>query len=136
MHTTNYFNTFILVAEDCTVKQAIVPEMRKGVKTIPLLQFELIIGNPYGFTSDDIIFRVHAIRKGMDPLDPVTRDDFFSKGQPCLRCSSLGKRYGWGIHCNGEGKVALVPLNTDEYNAKAKDGDIIQVRAMRNSRKN
>ncbi len=27
---------------------------------------------------------------------------FFSKGQPCLRASDLGKKYGWGIHSDSE----------------------------------
>ncbi|WP_342481620.1 DUF6157 family protein [Paenibacillus sp. FSL L8-0340] len=31
----------------------------------------------------------------------------FSKSNPCLRASMLSKRYGWGMHFNDEGKIAL-----------------------------
>lgn len=135
MHTTNYYNTFIEVAEDCPAKEAEVPKMRGGKKSVPVLQYEMIVENPYRFTSDDVVFRVHAIRKGLDPDDKREREIFFSKGQPCLRCSSLGKRYGWGIHSDENGKVALYARESDAYTDLIKNKQLNLVMAMRNSRK-
>ncbi|WP_298711512.1 DUF6157 family protein [Micrococcus sp. 2A] len=40
------------------------------------------------------------------------REAFFAKSQACLRASPLGKRHGWGLHHDAEGRVALVPLGS------------------------
>ena len=56
METTNYYNTLIEVAEDCPIEHAEVPQERGGKKTIALMQYEMIAGNPYKYTSDDVIF--------------------------------------------------------------------------------
>jgi hypothetical protein len=47
MHTTNYINTFIQIAEDCPVTTAEVPPLKGDEKTIANLHFEMIIDNPY-----------------------------------------------------------------------------------------
>ncbi len=66
---------------------------------------------------------------------------FFSKGQPCLRASDLGKKYGWGIHSDGEGRVALFAVGSPEYRqleqgrAVAGGGTVKVVTAMRSSRR-
>lgn len=134
MKTTNYYNTFIEVAEDCPVEAAKVPPLRGNKKTIARMQYEMISAHPYQFTSDDVIFRVHAERKGLSQSQEE-REKFFSKGRACLRSSPLGKRYGWGIHSNEEGKIALVALESNEYQKLADDRDLAHTRAMRSSRR-
>lgn len=136
MHTTNYFNAFIEVAEDCPVKAAEIPPQKKEEKTVASLQFELVIDNPYKFTSDDLLFRVHATRNkinGKAALD-AEREKFFSKGQACLRASPLTKRYGWGVHSDEKGRVALYPMESAEYKKLSKDKSLEHVRAMRSKR--
>ena len=59
MHTTNYNNTFIEVAEDCPVEESDFPSLRKK-KSAVRIQYALISEHPYEFTSDDVIFAVHA----------------------------------------------------------------------------
>jgi hypothetical protein len=136
IHTTNYTNTFIEVAEDCPVKMAEIPPV-KTEKTVANLQFEMIIDNPYQFTSDDVIFHVHALRNGITGKQILKdeREKFFSKGQPCLRSSPLTKRYGWGVHFNAEGKVAIYPAESPEYKKLRKDPSLVHVKAMRSKRK-
>ena len=63
------------------------------------------------------------------------RELFFSKGQPCLRASALTKRYGWGIHYNQEGKIALVPVESPEYKKLLEDPATTKYKAMRSSKK-
>jgi hypothetical protein len=58
IHTTNYYNTFIEVAEDCPALSAEIPPQKGEAKTVANLQFELIAENPYTFTSDEVIFKV------------------------------------------------------------------------------
>jgi hypothetical protein len=41
--------------------------------------------------------------------------ELFQKGHPCMRASALTKRYGWGAHYNQHGKIALYPMESEEY---------------------
>jgi hypothetical protein len=135
MHTANYAETLIEVAEDCPVTAAVAPPVRDGKKSVANLQYELISQAHYRYTSDDVIFTVHAERAGIPDKDQAAeRERFFSNGQPCLRSSPLPKRYGWGIHNDAEGRVALVPVESDEYRRLAADPDTRHLRAMRSKR--
>ncbi len=62
--------------------------------------------------------------------------EFFSISIPsaCLRASSLAKRFGWGIHADAEGRVAIYAVDSKRYQAFARDPAIAQVRAMRSKR--
>jgi hypothetical protein len=64
----------------------------------------------------------------------LARDEFFSKGQACMRASGLGKRFGWGVHADAEGRVAIYAVGSKRYQALAKDSGLKQVRAMRSKR--
>ncbi|MDF2189126.1 DUF6157 family protein [Paraflavitalea sp. CAU 1676] len=135
VHTTNYHNTFIEIADDCPVRIGEVPPQKGDSKTVANHQFDLIAHNPYKYTSDDILFQVYAIKNNIDRLEqPAARAAFFSKGQPCLRSSPLSKRYGWGIHSDAEGKVALYAVDSPEYRQKLKDKTLQHVRAMRSKK--
>jgi hypothetical protein len=133
MHTTNYFNTFIQIAEDCPVTQAEVPPLKGADKTITNLQFEMIIDNPYKYTSDDVIFHAYAVKNKITgkTAQAEARAAFFSKGQACLRASPLTKRYGWGVHHNAEGKVAVYAVDSAEYKKMVKDKLLKQVKGMK-----
>jgi hypothetical protein len=134
-HTTNYHNTLIAVAEDCPATQAEVPPMKGGEKSVASLQFELLIDQPYRHTSDDVMFHCYAVKQGLSAQElPAARETFFSKGQPCLRASSLTKRYGWVVHSDAEGRVALYGMETQESKDFTADPGIKVVRAMRSKR--
>lgn len=134
MHSTNYFNTFIEIAEDCPVAAAEIPPLKGDNKSVANLQFEMILEHPYGYTSDDVVFSVYALKNGIDSGLEDARAVFFSKGQACLRASPLTKRYGWGIHHNAEGKVAAYPAGSEEYQRFLEDAGVKKVRAMRSKR--
>jgi Family of unknown function (DUF6157) len=57
-----------------------------------------------------------------------------SKGHPHLRVSTLAKRYGWGIHNNAEGKIALVAVESPQYKQLLNDPRITKIRAFRSNR--
>ncbi|GAL84839.1 hypothetical protein MYP_2067 [Sporocytophaga myxococcoides] len=136
VHTTNYINTFIEVADDCPAETGEIPPVKKSEKTIAAILFELINENPYRYTSDEIIFKCFVIKNNIKESEiSKNREAFFSKGQACLRSSPLTKRYGYGIHFNGEGKIALYGLETEEYKKLSKDKNLRVVKAMR-SKKN
>ncbi len=134
-HTTNYTNTFIEVAEDCPVSHSQIPPEKKE-KTLANLQYERLIKNPYQYTSDDIIFECFAIKNDLSENEKEeARNLFFSKGQACLRSSPLAKRYGFGIHHNEEGKIALYPVESEEYQKFLQDSSVQKTKAMRSKRK-
>lgn len=132
-HTTNYTSTFIEVSDDCRAEHGEEPPIAENL-SIAALHYRLLSEEPYTRTSDDVLFETHALRKGIDPSDGAAREEFFSKGQPCLRSSPLGKRYGWGIHHDAQGRVALVSRDSEEYARLAADSALAHVKAMRSSR--
>lgn len=135
MGTTNYTNTFIAVAEDCPVAAAEVPPVPAKGPTVATMQFALLSENPYRFTSDDVVFGVYADRQGLEEhVREAARTEFFAKGQPCLRSSPMAKRYGWGFHHDAEGRVALVPVGSPEYEEFVTDDSLTVVKAMRSKR--
>ena len=73
----------------------------------------------------------HGIR---DEDVPAARAAFFAKGQPCLRSSALAKRYGWGIHSDEGGRVALYARESERYAQLAADPHVNHLKAMRNKR--
>ncbi|MCC6725915.1 MAG: hypothetical protein IT258_15510 [Saprospiraceae bacterium] len=133
MHTTNYFNTFIEIAEDCPIGAAEVPPQKGEAKSVANMQFELIAQNPYKYTADEVIFGIHALRNGLSNNE-AERAAFFSKGQACLRASPLAKRYAWGIHHDAEGRVAIFPAESEDYQRLAADPSLNHTKAMRSKR--
>ena len=135
MHTTNYFNTLIEIAEDCPATQGEMPPVKGNKKSVANLQFEMLHEHPYKYTSDDVLFAVFAQRNQI-PMEALAekREIFFSKGQPCFRASPLTKRYGWGVHSNDEGKIALFGMETEAYQDMLTNDAIAKRKAMRSSR--
>ncbi len=135
MHTTNYQNTLITPAEDTKAVHAVMPPLKQDKKTIANLQFDMIYNEPYKYTSDEVLFEIYMLRKGAEH-DPVAdeRKAFFSKGQPCLRTSALAKQYGWGIHHDAGGRVALVAMESEDFKALVADPGVKKVKAMKSSR--
>ncbi len=133
-HSTNYFDTFIEVAEDTKVNRGTKPPS-KNKKTIAEMQYEIIVKNPYKYTSDDIFFEVFANRKDLIESEyEEARKQFFSKGQPCFRASPLTKTYGFGVHNDNNGRVAIFGVETEEYQRFLKNGEIKKVKAMKSRR--
>lgn len=135
MKTTNYSNTFIEIAEDSNATEGEIPPARGKSKSVANLQYEMLHGHPYEFTSDDVLFAVHAERKEIPTAERAeAREIFFSKGQPCFRASPLTKRYGWGVHSDTEGKIAIYGVGSEEYERFVADESVAKKKAMRSKR--
>lgn len=136
LHTTNYIDTFIEVAEDTKAAHSTKPPSKGDKKTVAEMQYELIANNPYKYTSDDVLFQVFAERNDLTKAEhKKAREEFFSKGQACLRASPLTKTYGFGVHNDGDGKVALYGIETAKYQKFLSDAKVKKVKAMRTSKK-
>lgn len=142
MGTTNYFDTFITVAPDAVAEHGSIPPEKPESPSVAWRTWNMIESAPYAHTSDDVIFTVWADRRGIPDVERAAeREEFFSKGQPCLRSSDLGKRYGWGVHSDAEGRVALYGVETATYAALAAgealdddSSDVAVTAAMRSKR--
>lgn len=135
VHTTNYRNTFIGVSDDCPVKKAEIPPRKESKTTAANIQFDMISHNPYKYTSDDVLFAVYAQKNDISKKDfKKERDKFFSKGQPCFRSSPLPKRYGWGVHSDANGRIAIYAVESAEYKKFSNDKNIQTHKAMRSKR--
>jgi len=93
LHSTNYYNTLVEIAEDCPTDKGEMPPIKGEKKSVANLQFEMLYERPYEYTSDDVLFGVFAIRKEYEEGEmEEQRAHYFSKGQPCFRASPLTKR--------------------------------------------
>ena len=134
IHSTNYFDTFIEVAEDTKADCGTKPPTKEK-KTVAEMQYGMIVKNPYKYTSDDVFFQVFADRNDLTKAEyKQAREQFFSKGQPCFRASPLTKTYGFGIHSDSKGKVALFGMETDEYQKYSNAKSLKVIKAMKSSK--
>ena len=133
----NYYDTLIEIADDCPAIKGQVPQARGGggKKTKAVVEYELLVKHPYRYTEEDIAFEAYAVLQDIPKaIWPKERQKFLSKGHPHLRVSALPKRYGWGIHSDAEGRVALVPVGSAEYQRLAADPETGHLKAMRSKR--
>ncbi|MEJ7560762.1 MAG: DUF6157 family protein [Pedobacter sp.] len=134
VHSTNYYDTFIEVSQDSKATCGTKPPS-KANRTIAERQYDLITSQPYAFTSDEVFFKVFVEKNDLleQEITPA-RELFFSKGQPCFRASPLTKTYGFGIHCNAEGKVSIYGVETEEYQKLVENKSIKKLKAMRSGK--
>jgi Family of unknown function (DUF6157) len=128
MRTTNLPNSFIAIAEDCPVFMAEIPPAREP-KSIPQIEYEMLADQPYKYTSDDVLYAANGERRG------ITREDFFAKIQPDFRLSPLTKRYGWGVHSDENGKIAVYAVSSAEYEILVGNKTLTQLKANRSKRR-
>jgi hypothetical protein len=134
-HTTNYYNTFIEISEDCPATSGEIPPQKGDANTVANIQFDMLKDKPYQYNSDDVVFGAYAQKNDINASEmEKEKETFFSKGQPCLRSSPLTKRYGWGVHSNADGKIAIYAADSDEYKKLAADKSLKHVKAMRSKK--
>lgn len=130
-----YQNTFVRLAQDCPEARAVEPPLRGKTVPVHYLQLEILREAPYRYTYEELVVE-SELRRHSESKE--TRAEILkrvrAKPLPCLRCSALAKRYGWGFHFDEKGRVAVVPAGTAEYRRFENRGDFQQVYAMRTSK--
>ena len=135
----DYTETFIVCSDDCPAVEGEIPP---SAESIAGRTWQMIADQPYRYTSGDVIFTVYADRQDIPQQKrPTARREFYAKGRACLRSSDLGRRYGWGIHADSDGRLAVYGIGTSRYDALAegrgpKGAPVKVVKAMRRSRAN
>jgi len=132
----SYKDTFITTSEDSNVTSARAPVTRNEKPTIASIEYDLIKNNPYKFTQEEVQFQTYLIKNQVeeDNVDEL-RVQFFSKPKACFRASPLVKNYGWGMHYNNQGKVAIYEVESEIYNQLLNDDNITILKGMRSKRK-
>lgn len=130
---TGYVNTFITIAPDCPVREGLRPG---NAASVAGLQHDLLSAQPYALTGEELIFAVHLRHKGIgeDADLAAVRAALISKPHPCLRASMLPKRFGWGVHYDEAGRIAIYGAETDAYCRFVGRNDVKVIPAMRNRR--
>lgn len=126
--------TLIAVADDCPVQESVVPDARGEKRTIAQLDYEMLADAPHQGAQEDVLFatwlrRQDLAEQAQADVDSL-REAFFSKPRACLRTPPLPKRHGWGLHCDANGRVALVPMESPHYRSLLESGSVKVLEAM------
>lgn len=134
-------DTFVLVAPDCPVTTAVVPAAKGDTPTVAVVQYALLTEKPYSHTLEDLIFETHIRRAGISKAEAkarasAIRAELFARPHACMRASPLPKKYGWGVHHDAAGRIALVAVESEEYRrfAAGRVKGVAVVAAMRSKR--
>lgn len=129
---TGYVNAFITLAPDCPTTAGTVP---RQATSIAGLEHALLIEAPYRYTGEGLILAVHRRHKDIGDADlEAFRAALFAKPHPCMRASMLPKRWGWGVHYDEQGCIALYGAETEEYRRFAAREDLRVMAAVRSRR--
>ncbi|TLS52876.1 hypothetical protein FE782_05740 [Paenibacillus antri] len=137
--TNKIVNTFVKVSADCPAERGIVPASKKETKTAHEVQYEILTEHPYTYDLDGLIVETYIRHKlAGEAVDEArraqVRGELLSKGQPCMRASMLPKKFGWGVHYDEAGRIAIVPMESEEYQRFLERTDLKQEFAMRNKK--
>lgn len=131
----NDVDTLIAIAPDSPVERSVVPPRNDAKPAIAAEHDRLLAERPYELTSEDVIFTVYVDKQGIEPGDrPAVRGAHVATPRACLRTSPPPNTFGWGVAADAEGRLTLVPVESERYRELVDDPDVRVVRAMRSSR--
>ena len=133
----SYQNAFIRVAADCPAPIAAIPLPRGGKQTVASLQFNLLQRFPYTLTEEELLLKVFLLQRQIPEKDSRSHPavlEFLAKPKPCLRASPLPKQFGWGVHYDAEGRIAIFARESAEYAELSRSEKLQQLMALRNKR--
>jgi hypothetical protein len=113
----------IEIASDSTAIRGEVPPDSGIRKTIARTSYEVLVDNPYRFDEREFYHEVHVVRR--------ERTDLKLENYSIKRLA-LVKSYGWGIHRNSDGKLALVACESSRYKELQADPRVKKTKAYRN----
>ena len=105
-------NALITIAESSS-KTGVIPASKSKKETVKEVVFRVLKENPYKFRQNELFDEVHINQMGKDESLKLERYQ--------LQRSELCSLLGWGIHGNEEGKLALIPAESADYEALLKD---------------
>ncbi len=114
-------NTFVRKAPDSDATHGSIP----NAGTIPAIIYEVLQAKPYEYDERELQRKVHhEIRRR-----PNLRIDSYN-----IKRSDLFKKLGWGLHADGNGKLAIYGCETKDYERLASSPTLRVVDAFRTSK--
>ena len=111
----------ITVADKCPANRGMEPTTNRAEKTITMHQYDVLTEMPYQLDYDELKKEVHENRRGKTDLKLDSYD---------MRRSELCKVWGWGVHQDKNGKLALVGCETKEYRRLLRKPGVRKVKAL------
>lgn len=112
-------NAFITISEDSDVDRSIIPGPKR---TIAKIKYEILIENPYKFTERQLFYEVHVVHRKRNDL----KIDSYQ-----IKRSPLVQKFGWGIHADNEGRLALVAKESSIYSKLIANDNIKKIKAYK-----
>lgn len=113
-------NTLITIAESSS-KTSIVPTSKLKRETVKEVVYRVLMENPYKFKQYELFYEVHINQMGKDESLKLERYQ--------LQRSELCSLLGWGIHGDKLGRLALIPVESKEYDKLLEDPSIKKINA-------
>ena len=114
----------IKISEDSPTSNSLRP-IKKN--TVEYIKFDILSEYPYKFTEEEFFEEVHFNRRKKYNLKIKTYS---------LKRLGLVKRYGWGIHINEKGTIAMIPCESEQYKTLLNNPKVKKSKAYRNKGKN
>ncbi len=128
-------NTFVVIAQDCPTHMGVIPVVKDDKPYLARLQYELLILHPYEYDLVQLNQTIHGLMESDKHFD--------ESDHPCLRSSPLTRIYGWGVHYDWAGRIALYPANSIAYqklirdpSLKIEQAKLSGVASVQNARRN
>ena len=110
-------------AADSTAVRGEEPPDSGAKKTVARISYEVLSDNPYKFSEREFYREVHVVRRGRPDLKLESYN---------IKKLTLVKKYGWGIHRDSVGKLALVACESRKCKELLADTRVKKTRAYRN----
>ena len=113
----------ILIATKCSMKRGTKPVSNREQPTIAMHQYDVLTEMPYQLTYKQLKEEVHRTRRGKEFTDEQLETYMMKRSELC-------KIYGWGVHEDKNGKLALVGCETKEYRRLLRKPGVQRVKAL------
>ena len=113
-------NALITIAESSS-KQSEIPTSVRKIETVKEVLYKVLIENPYKFKQYELFNEVHINRRKKSKTLKLESYQ--------LEKSELCSLLGWGIHGDEQGKIALVPAESEDYKKLLNNPSIKKIKA-------
>lgn len=118
-----YQEELIEIAEDCPADHAVEPPNDRPSKTRARIAYEILSEHPYQYTEIEFFHELDVVRRNK----PNAKIESYQ-----IKRSPLAQTYGWGIHRNQQGELALVAMESNRY--RELQGTVKRTKSYRRSR--
>lgn len=113
-------NALITVAESSS-KTSIIPTSKSNKETVKEVVYRVLKENPYKYKQNELFYEVH--------INQLKKSKSLKLETYKLQRSELCSLLGWGIHGDEHGRLALIPVESLEYQSLLTNPSITKKKA-------